>query len=78
MVSRRDEALLRYIRPGAGCYYLVTDVSLDSPRQWEQLRVSAAELSEYIKGRVRWLGRERDRDLPMHQRGRFLFDAISS
>jgi hypothetical protein len=78
VVSRREEAVLRYIRPGARGYYLVTDATLDSPQQWEQLPITGAEMVDSIKARVRWLGRERDRELPMPQRGRFLFDAISS
>jgi hypothetical protein len=78
VLSRREEAVLRYIRPGTNCFYLVTDVAMDTPRRWEELRVSPAELFEMIKARVRWVGRERDRELAMNQRGRFLFDAISS
>ncbi len=78
VVSRGEEAVLRYIRPGARGYYLVTDATLDSPQQWERLPITGAEMVDSIKARVRWLGRERDRELPMPQRGRFLFDAISS
>ncbi|MBZ5610256.1 MAG: helix-turn-helix domain-containing protein [Acidobacteriia bacterium] len=78
VVSRREEAVLRYIRSGARCYYLVTDATMDAPHQWEQLRTTTAELVESIKARIRWVGRERDRELPMRQRGRFLYDAISS
>ncbi len=77
-IERRREAVLRYLRPGAHCYYLVTDSTLDRPDQWEQLNISRAELLRFVKARVLWLGREEDRDLPMHQRGRFLYDVISS
>jgi hypothetical protein len=75
------EAVLRYIRPGAQCYYLATDATLDAPADWEPLPVSASELIAAVKARVRWIGsdwigsdwtgRERDRDAPS-QRGRFL------
>ena len=76
-VSRRQEVLLRYIRPGARCFYLATDGNLNDPIRWEELRLEADELFDAVKGRVLWLGRERDRDLPMRQRGRFLYEAIS-
>jgi hypothetical protein len=71
------EAVLRYIRPGAHCYYLATDGTLDTPADWEPLPVSASELAAALKARVRWIGRERDRDA-LPQRGRFLYDPISS
>jgi transcriptional regulator with XRE-family HTH domain len=72
VVIQGDEALLRHVRPGAQGYYLVTDTSMASPAQWERLRVVASELTKIVKARVRWLGRERDRDLALYQRGRFL------
>jgi hypothetical protein len=71
VVERRDEAVLRYVRPGAHCYYLVSDAVLDNPSAWEQLPWSSAELSAALKARVRWLGRERDCD-GAGQRERFL------
>jgi hypothetical protein len=76
------EAVIRYIRPGAHSYYLATDSTLDTPANWELFRVSASELAAAVKARVRWIGsdwigRERDRDAAS-QRGRFLYDPISS
>ncbi len=78
VVQRDDEALLRYIRPGARVYYLVSDASMNTPTQWARLYVPENGLTDVVRARVRWLGREKDRDLPAHQRGRFLYDAISS
>ena len=78
VVARGEEAVLRYIRPGARCFYLVTDQTSDRPSEWEQLRLSADALLELVKARVRWMGRESDRDRPATQRGRFLYEAISS
>jgi hypothetical protein len=77
-VERRGEVVLRYLRPGSRCYYLVTDMTLENPAQWEHLSISRTELSALIKARVLWLGREKDRKLPMSQRGRFLYEVISS
>lgn len=74
----QEEVVLRRVRPGANCHYLVTDLAMNSPRQWERINVSPGELSNWVKARVLWLGREQDRDLPMPQRGRFLYEAISS
>ena len=77
-VERNGEVVLRYVRPGARCYYLVTDAELEQPDRWEYLSISPTELPGLIKARVLWLGREKDRKLPMHQRGRFLYEVISS
>jgi hypothetical protein len=82
VVERGHEAVLRYIRPGAQRYYLATDTTLDTPADWEPLPISASELAADVKARVRWIGsdwmaRERDRDAHA-QRGRFLYDPISS
>jgi hypothetical protein len=71
------EAVLRYIRPGARRYYLATGANLDTPVDWEPFPVSASELVAAVKARVRWIGREDDRDA-LPQRGRFLYDPISS
>ena len=76
-VSRGGEALLRYIRPGARWWYLASDTNLNRPLEWEELRLPLAERLEAVKARALWLGRERDRNLPMAQRGRLLYDAIS-
>jgi hypothetical protein len=73
VIERGGEAVLRFIRWGARCHYLVTDVAFDDPTAWEPIQLS----SEAVKARVLWLGRERERDL-QPQRGRFLDDPISS
>lgn len=78
-VERDEESVLRYIRPGARCFYLVTDATRNQPSRWEELRIPADEFPEFVKARVLWLGRERDRDLPQQdQSGRFLYEAMSS
>jgi len=79
-VERNQESVLRYIRPGTRCFYLLTDDTWSRPGEWEQLRIPAAGLLRFVKARVRWLGRERDRDPAQaaDQPGRFLYEAISS
>jgi transcriptional regulator with XRE-family HTH domain len=81
------EAVLRYIRPGAQRFYLATDATLDTPADWEPFPVSASELAAAVKARVRWIGRDwigsdrpgRERvEDALSQRGRFLYDPISS
>jgi hypothetical protein len=72
VVNRGGETVLRYIRPGAEGFYLVTDITLEMPALWEKLHMPAGELAAIVKARVRWIGRERDRHLSMHQRGRLL------
>jgi len=77
VISTGAGAFVRYIRPGSQSHYLVNDLSMDNPIEWQELPLSEEELFDAVKARVRWLGRERDRNLPMRQRGRFLYDAIS-
>ena len=77
VIERSGEAVLRYIRSGALRHYLVTDADLDSPTAWEPLRLSSEQLNDVVKARVAWLGREQDRNARA-QRGRFLYDPISS
>jgi hypothetical protein len=71
-VERNGEVLLRFMRPGSHGYYLVSDAARETPAEWDYLHVSRADAGGFIKARVLWLGREQDRHLPMHQRGRFL------
>ena len=73
VIERNGEALLRFIRSGARCHYLVTDADFDNPSVWEPIQLS----SDTVKARVVWMGREREWDL-QPQRGRFLDDPISS
>jgi transcriptional regulator with XRE-family HTH domain len=77
VVDVGGEALLRYVRPGTHRNYLATAENLNIPLRWRELRLTPAELREVVKARVRWLGRERDRNLPLAQRGGFLYDPIS-
>ena len=72
VVSRGGEAVLRHIRPGGQGFYLVTDAALDIPALWEKVSMPASDFAGIVKARVRWIGRERDRHLSMHQRGRLL------
>jgi hypothetical protein len=77
VIERRAETVLRYIRFGAHWHYLVTDADWDSPMAWEPFMLPGARFQDAVKARVVWLGRERDRDA-RPQRGRFLYDPISS
>ena len=72
VISRSGESVLRYIRSGERGIYLLSDATLDKPAEWEQLEMPANYFAELVKARVRWIGRERDRRLPMNQRGRLL------
>ena len=76
VISHRNEAVLRYLRPGAHGLYILHDLNRDAPEKWERLRIEPSQRLDLIRARVCWLGREGDRDLaPPH--GRFLVDAIS-
>ena len=73
VVERGKEAVIRLVRPGAYGYYLATDSTLDTPADWEPFPVTASELVTAVKARVRWIGSD-----AIPQRGRFLYDPISS
>jgi len=77
-VERNNEAVFRYIRPGAHGCYLISDTSRDIPALWERVNISKGELPQLLKARVLWLGRERDRELGPGKSGRFLWEPISS
>lgn len=77
VVERNGEAVMRYIRSGAQGHYLIADADLNNPKAWEFIRLSPLEFDALVKARVVWLGREQDRDA-LAQRGRFLYDPISS
>jgi hypothetical protein len=76
VVSRKGEAVLRFVRPGQGRFYLPTDDSLEQPASWEALELGERSHLDVIQGRVTWLGREIYRNAP-DQRGRVLSDATS-
>jgi hypothetical protein len=78
VVERGKEAVIRYIRPSAHGYYLATDSTLDTPADWEPFPVSASELATAVKARVRWIGSDAPGSEAPPQRGRFLYDPISS
>jgi len=77
VIERNEQAAIRYIRPGARGAYLATDANLDHPAAWEPLPLSSMQLSEAVKARLLWLGREADRDAST-QCGRFLDNPTSS
>jgi hypothetical protein len=74
-VERSGEALFRFIRLGAQCFYLASEFTLNHPELWERI---SADRSHAVKARVLWLGREKDRQPTRIQRGRFLVDVSSS
>lgn len=77
VIERGNETVLRFVRFGARCLYLVSDGDWNRPAAWEPLSLYSDRFSEALKARVVWLGCERDRDA-YPQRGRFLDDPISS
>jgi len=73
VVERAGEAVLRFIRSGTRCNYLVSNADFDRPSAWEPIM----QVGNAVRARVIWLGRERDRDA-QPQRGRFWDEPISS
>ena len=74
-VERRGEVILRYVRHGGRCLYLSDEQSLNVPARWETLQFADRGTTGGVRARVIWVGRESNRRLPPHQRGRFLADA---
>ncbi len=62
VVSHRGEALVRWVRQGARCIYLVSQDSLEQPRQWVPVSVTAWDVLEVVKARIVWMGRRMDAD----------------
>jgi len=78
VVDRNGEAVFRYMRPGVHGCYLITDRSKDFPALWERVGILKSELANFVRARVLWLGRERDRQLALGQSGRFLGEPVAS
>lgn len=76
-VERQGEVILRYVRYGGRCLYLLDGKSLNLPARWEALQLPDRGVAGLVRARVIWVGRESNRRLPPHQRGRFLTDATS-
>jgi len=66
VIDRNGEAVFRYMRPGGYGCYLITDLSWNLPELWERVDIAVPDL---VRGRVLWLGRERDRHLLPGQAG---------
>ncbi len=60
VIERSGEAVLRYIRSGARCDYLVSDAVFDDPIAWEPIMQSGY----LVRARVIWSGREREPGSP--------------
>jgi hypothetical protein len=76
-VERQGEVILRYVRYGGRCLYLSDGQNLNFPARWEALQLPEQGVAGLVRARVIWVGRESNRRLPPHQRGRFLTDATS-
>ena len=76
-VERRGEVILRYVRYGGHCLYLLDGQSLNFPARWEPVQPPDRGVTGLVRARVIWVGHESNRRLPPHQRGCFLTDATS-
>ena len=59
-VSRGGDTVLRHLRPGSNCCYLITDLVLEIPQHWERVPIARSEMPDLVKARVLWLGRKQD------------------
>ena len=78
VVSLAGAALLRFVRQGARGYYLISDDVLNNPLKWERVDILGTDLLHFVRARVLWLGRERDRGASGGQKGRVLYDPTSA
>ena len=58
VIDRGSDAVIRRVRSGARKLYLAADSDLDHPEDWEAM--TERRQAGISRGRVRWLGRERD------------------
>jgi len=70
-VSRDGDTVLRHVRPGARCCYLLTDLVIDVPEHWERVPIAHGALPDLVKARVLWLGRKQNREVGDSQPGVF-------
>jgi hypothetical protein len=77
VVERNEEAVFRYMRPGAHSCYLISDLTHHLPALWERVVLPKCASPDFVRARVLWLGRERDRNLAPGGSGRFLCEPIS-
>ena len=76
-VDREGEVVLRYLRYGRVCVYALAERSINQPKHWQPVRMPEIGILGVVRAKVIWFGREKNRHLPPHQRGRFLSDATS-
>ena len=61
-VTRDGQTVLRHVRPGASCCYLLNDLVFDVPEHWERVPIGPEGLLALIEARVLWLGRKQHRE----------------
>ena len=76
-VDRECEVILRYLRYGRVCVYALSEGSMSKPSHWLPVPLPEIGIRGVVRAKVIWVGREKNRHLPAHQRGRFLADATS-
>ena len=76
-IDREGEVVLRYLRYGRACVYALDERWVNQPRHWQPVRLPEIGILGVVRAKVVWVGREKNRHLPPHQRGRFLPDATS-
>ena len=60
VIDRGPDAVLRKIRPGKAHFYLVCDEKTGRPREWNPTSVAGGSNGPVIRGKVVWLGVEKD------------------
>ena len=76
-VEREHEVILRHLRYGGHCLYVVDEQSLNLPARWEAVQLPDGGAAGLVRARVIWVGREKHPQRRPHRGGRFLTDATS-
>jgi transcriptional regulator with XRE-family HTH domain len=76
-VDRGADTVLRRVRRGAACLYLISDEDADQPRQWEVVSALDSVGRPAIHGRVVWLSEETYRKPVRREYGYALPEATS-
>ncbi len=77
-VDRGAETVIRSVRRGAACLYLVSDENWSNPLAWERVAAVHASGQSTVRGRVIWLGQEPGMLLPGGAEPRYTLPAATS
>lgn len=77
-VDRGQDTVIRRVRQGASCLYLICDIDASNPLRWEAIPPRDALGRAAIRGRLVWLGEETYKKPARREYGQVFHEATSS